>query len=129
NETHRVAGEFLRIVVEDVPPLGAVRLDVIRAATPPARQPSARMDGAATVLENEHLRVQVDLATASIASIFDKSTDRELVRADATFGFNAYVYDQFATAGGINHASSAIESDDRLRLLGTRSLARPAAVV
>src|SRR5207244_730895 len=29
----------------------------------------------------------------------------------------------------INHASSAIESDDRLRLLGTRSLARPAAVV
>jgi len=125
NETHRVAGEFLHILVKDVPPLGAVRLDVVRATT----QPSARLDGAATVLENEHLRVQVDLASASIASIVDKSTDRDLVRADATFGFNAYVYDQYATAGGINHASSAIESDDRLRLLGTRSLARPAAVV
>jgi hypothetical protein len=130
NETHRAAGQFLRILVRDVPGLGAVRLDVVRATTQQQLTTiSAGADRQATVLENEHLRVVVDLSTASIASIVDRSTNRELVRGDATFGFNAYVYDHFATAGGINHASSAIEADERLRLLGTRSLARPAALV
>jgi hypothetical protein len=128
NETHRVAGQFLHILVTDVPPLGAVRLDVVPGTTQLSNG-SAPTDSAAALLENEHLRVQVDLTTASIASVFDKSANRELVRTDTTFGFNAYVYDLYATAGGINHASSAIEADDRLRLLGTRSLARPAAVV
>jgi Glycosyl hydrolases family 38 N-terminal domain/Glycosyl hydrolases family 38 C-terminal domain len=128
NETHRDAGQFLRILVQDVPALGGVRLDVRRGAS--VAPTGFRHAGeAASILENEHLRVQVDLATASIASIVDKSANRELVRADATFGFNAYVYDRYATAGGINHASSAIEGDDRLRLLGTRSLSRPAALV
>ncbi len=127
NETHRVAGQYFRIAVKDVPPLGAVRLDLARGTDPsPDRSPVA---SAPAVLENEHLRVEIDLATASIASIIDKVAQRELVRADATFGFNAYIYDTYATAGGINHASSAIEADDRLRLMGTRTLARPAAVV
>jgi hypothetical protein len=128
NETHRVAGQFLRIAIADVPPLGLVRVDLLRGETQQSGGPTHRQ-GTATVLENEHLRVQVDLSTASIASILDKSTNRELVSADATFGFNAYIYDHFATAGGINHASSSIEADERLRLLGSRSLARPAAVV
>jgi Glycosyl hydrolases family 38 N-terminal domain len=127
NETHRVAGQFLRILVEDVPPLGAVRLDLV-AGTPMPANGQIRT-GAPTVLENEHLRIEVDLATASIASIVDRSAGRELVNSDATFGFNAYIYDHFATAGGINHASSAIEADERLRLLGSRSLARPAALI
>jgi Glycosyl hydrolases family 38 N-terminal domain/Glycosyl hydrolases family 38 C-terminal domain len=128
NETHRDAGQFLRILVPDIPALGAVRLD-LRPGSSLTSAAAVSTSPMATVLENEHLRVEVDLPSACIASIADKSTGRELVSTEATFGFNAYAYDRYATAGGINHASSGIEGDERLRLLGSRSLARPAALV
>lgn len=127
NPDHRTAGQFLHVVVDDVPPVGMVRIDVVPngASTAPAKE--GRSDGA--TLENEFLAVDIDLATASIASIVDKATGRELVNTDATFGFNAYVYDLYASAGGINHKSSSLTADESMNMLGRRELARPAALV
>jgi Glycosyl hydrolases family 38 N-terminal domain len=122
NPTHRDAGRFLHIAVEEVPALGMVRLDLQRSAERVPPVPSSS-------LENDELRVEVDLSTASIRSIVDKRTGAELVAADSTFGFNAYIYDHYATAGGINHQSSKMEASANLALIGSRNLARPAALV
>jgi hypothetical protein len=128
NPKHRDAGRWLEVMVDDVPPLGSARVDVYAgtvAGTVAAAPVAVTGD---PVLENDDLRVVVDLSRACIASIVDKSTGRELVNGDATFGFNAYVYDRYASAGGINHQSSRTEARS-MELLGTRDLARPAALV
>jgi hypothetical protein len=123
NDLHRSAGRFLHVSVTDVPPLGTVRLDVMPADT--ADEP---VHGESTTLENEFLAVRVDLRGNRIASITDKSTGAELVDADAVFGFNGYVYDRYATAGGFNHQSSKTVADDSMHLLAGREVA-PAAVL
>lgn len=125
NPNHRTAGQFLRLMVDDVPPVGMVRLDLV--ANGDVAHDNV-VHGNEAVLENDHLTVRVDLATASIASIVDRATGRELVNADASFGFNAYIYDWYASAGGINHKSSGLHANG-LDLLGGRGLARPAALV
>ncbi|MDQ0785011.1 glycoside hydrolase family 38 C-terminal domain-containing protein [Streptomyces sp. B3I8] len=132
NDRHRAAGRFLNVPVTDVPACGAVRLDVVPAAEPVARgeektEPTTPAD--ATVLENAHLRVTVDLRQACVSSITDRATGRELVRQDAVVGFNGYVYDEYATAGGFNHQSSKTVADDSMHLLASRSTAPPAALV
>ncbi|MEV8090694.1 glycoside hydrolase family 38 C-terminal domain-containing protein [Streptomyces nigra] len=130
NERHRAAGRFLHVPVADVPACGAVRLDIV-----PVAESAAEGDGTSgepadpTVLENEHLRVTVDLREACISSIVDKATGREMVRQDATVGFNGYVYDEYATAGAFNHQSSKTVADDSMHLLASRSTAPPAALV
>lgn len=126
NPEHREAGRFLTIAAEDVPALGILRFDLIPAGSP---APAPESFSPPTVLENDTLRVEVDLATASIISIVHKPTGTELVSADATFGFNAYIYDHYASAGGINHQSSKLEASGNLALIGSRALARPAAIV
>ncbi|WP_033346601.1 glycoside hydrolase family 38 N-terminal domain-containing protein [Catenuloplanes japonicus] len=125
NPTHRQAGRFLHIAVDEVPALGVVRLDLREPVEAAPLIPAT----AATVLENDELRVEVDLATSGICSILDKRTGTELVNARATFSFNAYVYDHYASAGGINHQSSKTEASANLALLGSRRTARPAALV
>jgi hypothetical protein len=127
NPDHRTAGQFLRVVMDDVPPVGMVRLDVVPNGTSVAA--GNEPVGDAPVLDNEYLTVRVDLPTASIASIVDKATGRELVNDDAIFGFNAYVYDLYASAGGLNHKSSSLRADESMNMLGRRELARPAAVI
>ncbi|BCL25431.1 glycoside hydrolase family 38 C-terminal domain-containing protein [Streptomyces aurantiacus] len=131
NELHRAAGRFLLFRLAGVPAHGAVRVDIEpappRAATGDA--PADASAGAATLLENEFLRVHVDLASACIDSVVDKRTGRELVRQDATVGFNGYLYDEYATAGGFNHQSSKTTADDSMHLLATRRTAPPAALV
>ncbi|MFE7158924.1 alpha-mannosidase [Streptomyces sp. NPDC057636] len=156
NETHRDAGRFLLVHVVDVPPAGSVRLDVravpgggagpeererVKDATGwnptggTEREDPARTSAAAhalhepLLLENEHLAVRVDLAGACIASVIDKSTGRELVRAESITGFNAYIHDSYTTAGGFNHNSSRTTASDRLEHLGRRSVAPPAALI
>ncbi|HVK23147.1 MAG TPA: hypothetical protein VM677_17460 [Actinokineospora sp.] len=127
NPTHREAGRFLHVAVAGVPPVGLVRVDLTAAAGPvPAPEVST---WGAPVLENDRMRVEVDLASASIGSIVAKDTGTELVRADASFGFNAYVYDEYGSAAGLNHQSGFLEAAPNLALLGKRSLARPAALV
>ncbi|MZD06944.1 alpha-mannosidase, partial [Streptomyces sp. SID5785] len=129
NERHRAAGRYLLVPLTAVPACGSVRLDVLPAAAAPSR---ARHDSVATdptVLENDHLRVAVDLRNACIGSVIDKHTGRELVRQDAALGFNGYVYDEYATAGGFNHQSSKTVADDSMHLLASRTTAPPAALV
>ncbi|MFC9955932.1 glycoside hydrolase family 38 C-terminal domain-containing protein [Streptomyces nigra] len=87
------------------------------------------LSGDPTVVENDHLRVTVDLREACISSIVDKATGREILRQDAAVGFNGYVYDEYATAGAFNHQSSKTVADDSMHLLASRSTAPPAALV
>ncbi|MEO3749517.1 alpha-mannosidase [Streptomyces sp. B6B3] len=157
NDTHRDAGRFLLLRVPDVPAAGSVRLDVRPLAetsevaeedetvlktatgwnptggsdrTDPAETAAAALARTdATVLENEYLRVRVDLARACVASVVDKATGRELVGADATVGFNGYVHDRYTTSGGFNHNSSRTTASDRLEHLGSRAVAPPAALL
>ncbi|MFJ8148824.1 glycoside hydrolase family 38 C-terminal domain-containing protein [Streptomyces sp. NPDC096048] len=130
NERHRAAGRFLNVPVTDVPACGAVRLDVATEAEPSApRDEKTTSPAEATVLENGHLRVTVDLGQACITSVIDKRTGREMVRTDAVIGFNGYVYDEYATAGAFNHQSSKTVADDSMHLLASRSTAPPAALV
>ncbi|MEU4144781.1 glycoside hydrolase family 38 C-terminal domain-containing protein [Streptomyces parvulus] len=130
NDRHRAAGRFLNVPVADVPACGAVRLDVVPDAEHPAKdEAEATAPVTPTVMENEHLRVTVDLREACVASIVDKHTGREMVRTDAVVGFNGYVYDEYATAGAFNHQSSKTVADDSMHLLASRSTAPPAALV
>ncbi|MGR3875444.1 glycoside hydrolase family 38 N-terminal domain-containing protein [Streptomyces graminifolii] len=131
NDRHRAAGRFLHVPVSDVPGCGTVRLDILPA---PSSSPGDNEDEDArsadpTVLENEHLRVTINLREACIGSIVDKRTGRELVRQDAVIGFNGYVYDEYATAGAFNHQSSKTVADDSMHLLASRTTAPPAALV
>jgi hypothetical protein len=126
NPVHRDAGRFVRVHVPAVPPVGTVRLDVHRAPTEHAVTES-RDDP--LVLENEHLRVRVDLGRSCVASIVDKATGREIVDQEALVGFNGYLYDTYASAGGYNHQANKMSVSDELELLGSRSLARPAALL
>lgn len=130
NDRHRTAGRFLLVPVTDVPACGAVRLDIVPGDASPARGDEAADPPAdATVLENDHLRVTVDLREACVSSIVDKATGREMVRQDAVVGFNGYVYDEYATAGAFNHQSSKTVADDSMHLLASRRTAPPAALV
>ncbi|ONK09903.1 glycoside hydrolase family 38 C-terminal domain-containing protein [Streptomyces sp. MP131-18] len=155
NDTHRDAGRFLVLRVTDVPPAGSVRLDVVATAgdgvggdgavpdsimrrnptgTTDRQDPAGTAERAlarpdATVLENAHLRVRVDLARACIASIVDKASGAELVRQDAVVGFNGYLHDSYTTAGAFNHNSSRTTASDRLEHLGVRAVAPPAALI
>ncbi|MER5299225.1 alpha-mannosidase [Streptomyces lasiicapitis] len=156
NADHRDAGRFLVVRVDDVPAVGSVRLDVtaddtgtpeaggttvVKAATgwnptggteredPAEAAAQALAHPAPTLLENEHLAIRVDLAHACVASIIDKSTSRELVRADPVVGFNGYFHDSYTTSGGFNHNSSRTTASDRLEHLGKRAVAPPAALI
>ncbi|GAA2331254.1 alpha-mannosidase [Streptomyces kunmingensis] len=133
NERHRAAGRFLNVPVAEVPACGSVRLDIVPAAHSSTADsfdaPAEPAVPEPTVLENDHLRVTVDLRGACIGSIVDKQTGRELVRHDAAIGFNGYVYDEYATAGGFNHQSSKTVADDSMHLLASRTTAPPAALV
>lgn len=81
-------------------------------------------------LENSFLRVRVDEHTSTIASIVEKRTGRELVNPDAVVGFNGYVYDEYASSGvGFNHLANKLAVSERLEMLATRTLARPARIV
>ncbi|WP_151482529.1 glycoside hydrolase family 38 N-terminal domain-containing protein [Streptomyces albicerus] len=130
NDRHRAAGRFLHVPLTDVPACGAVRLDILPGATSATENgDSTELPADPTVLENDHLRVTVDLRQACIGSILDKHTGRELVRQDAVIGFNGYVYDEYATAGAFNHQSSKTVADDSMHLLASRHTAPPAALV
>lgn len=135
NATHRAAGHFLRVRVPQVPPAGAVRLtlhhaeDAGSAPTPDTVATGAAAGGGAVVLENSHLRVEVDLQRSCLASIVDKATGQDLVEQDAVVGMNAYLYDTYTTAGGYNHQSNKTWGAETLELLGSRSLGRPAVLL
>lgn len=136
NPVHRAAGQFLRLRVPRVPGAGSVQLTVHQApeneGTSQPRetiQPETVAGTRPVVLENAHLRVEVDLHRSCLASILDKATGREIVNQDAVVGMNAYLYDTYTSAPGYNHQSNKTSSSEELELLGSRSLAKPAALL
>ncbi|HEY9290494.1 MAG TPA: alpha-mannosidase [Microlunatus sp.] len=148
NPDHRDAGRFLDVRIGDVPAFGLVRIDVHERIEDAADggqdggdlewgadffgRPSTAnppKPGTPAVLENDHLRVEVDLNRAVISSLVEKASGRELVNADAVVGFNGYVYDTYTTAGGYNHQANKTSVSPELELLGSRSLARPAVLL
>lgn len=131
NPKHRNAGRFVHALIEKAPSLGVVRLDIHEADKNKAHKSDATLikSGDELLLENEFLRVTFDLKRASISSIFAKKVGKEIVRQDSVVGFNAYIYDEYASSGGFNHQSGRLEGNARLDLLATRNLSGPGFVI
>lgn len=146
----RGLGRYLRTTVANVPAVGLVRLDLTATprSTPLQRTATARAGDLAfenaaiapsqphpdagrpdeLLLESDHLRVELDQRDGTICSIVDKTDDREVINTDAALGFNAYVYDRYATIGNSNHNSSKFTDPGNLALLSSRGIGGAVAV-
>jgi len=118
NITHSRRGHWVRFVARDVPSVGYRRYDLATASQPAAATNEAMSTQAQ--IGNNRLTVEVDLPTASIASIFDHAGNRELIEPNAPFGFNRYIHDLYTSAPGFNHLSSRIGGAAGPWLLGSR---------
>ncbi|WP_096713973.1 glycoside hydrolase family 38 C-terminal domain-containing protein [Microbacterium sp. SZ1] len=134
NSLHRESGRWITFPVADAPEVGWVRFDLVAADEPAAAptehplQTGRRED--ILVLENEHLRVEVDDRRSVIRSLVEKSTGRDWVNGDSFAGFNGYVYDTYGSSGaGVNHLANKLSVSPRLELLASRTVGRPAVVV
>lgn len=78
----------VKFLAVDVPAIG-YKLYTIKPA-----QKSARNDKAiqGNIVENRFYRLTLDVASGSIASIFDKQLGRELVDQSSPYKFGAYIY-------------------------------------
>lgn len=126
NPKHRNAGRFVHVLLPDAPPLGVVRLDIHQADKANASDVSTSGE---LVIENEFMKVTLDAKTSSVTSIYSKALKREIVRQDSVVGFNAHIYDEYASSGGFNHQSGRTEGNLRLDLLATRNLNKPGVVI
>jgi len=126
NPKHRNAGRFIHILINEVPAIGVVRVDILEGGKNKESKGELKNE---LVLENEFLKVTLDPKTSSVASIYSKNLKKEIVRQDSVAGFNAYIYDEYASAGGFNHQSGRMEGNIALDLLATRSLTRPGVVI
>ena len=126
NPKHRNAGRFIHIAINEVPAIGVVRVDILEGGKSKESKGELKNE---LVLENEFLKVTLDPKTSSVSSIYSKSLKKEIVRQDSVVGFNGYVYDEYASAGGFNHQSGRMEGNVALDLLATRSLTRPGVVI
>ena len=126
NPKHRNAGRFIHIAINEVPAIGVVRVDILEGGNSKESKGELKNE---LVLENEFLKVTLDPKTSSVSSIYSKSLKKEIVRQDSVVGFNGYVYDEYASAGGFNHQSGRMEGNVALDLLATRSLTRPGVVI
>ena len=126
NPKHRNAGRFIHIAINDAPAIGVVRVDILEGSKNKESKGELKNE---LVLENEFLKVTLDPKTSSVSSIYSKSLKKEIVRQDSVVGFNGYIYDEYASAGGFNHQSGRMEGNVGLDLLATRSLTRPGVVI
>ena len=126
NPKHRNAGRFIHIAINEAPAVGVVRVDILEGSKSKESKGELKNE---LVLENEFLKVTLDPKTSSVSSIYSKSLKKEIVRQDSVVGFNGYIYDEYASAGGFNHQSGRMEGNVGLDLLATRSLTRPGVVI
>ena len=82
------AFRHVRFLATDVPAVGYKCYQLRRASS----EQSAPVTRDASILENRYYRVELDAASGSIRSIFDKQLQRELVDASSPYRFNQYVY-------------------------------------
>ena len=121
---HRPRGRHLSFVAHEVAPMGFAVYELVSGsdgevvAAAPTSEPR---------IANEHFEVEFDLGEGCIARIVDRDSGRDIVAANAPFGFNQYIYDRYATASHINHLSSRVFAED-LALLGSRSVLSHAVV-
>ncbi len=78
----------VRFVASDIPALGYKAFQ-LRPANSEAAKPAKTLT---STIENRYYRVELDAATGSIRSIFDKDLNRELVDSSSPYRFNQYVY-------------------------------------
>ncbi|MEJ7837973.1 MAG: hypothetical protein WKF81_04110, partial [Thermomicrobiales bacterium] len=105
NSNHRARGMYLHFLGVDVPAMGYARYELV-----PGAIATATDVGNGPSLQNDRLSIDVDLGSATISSLIDRSTNRELIASDAPFGFNAYIHDRYATAPSFNHLSGRIDN-------------------
>lgn len=123
NAMFRPRGHWLRFLAQDIPPIGYARYVLRRSDREPgspAPRPSATVS---TTMANEHLTIDIDPANATIRSLVEQQSGSNLIPEQAPFGFNAYIYDRYASAPGFNHLSSRIGRDSGTWLLGSRKTA------
>jgi hypothetical protein len=125
NPKHRDAGRFLHIFAKNIPSLGMARFDVFN--TENSKKASTALKTG--IIENEFFKIELDTSKAAIGSIFSKLINKELISSDSLVGMNAYVYDEYASAGGFNHQSGQLEGSAKLEFIATRNLGRPAAIL
>jgi Glycosyl hydrolases family 38 N-terminal domain/Glycosyl hydrolases family 38 C-terminal domain len=120
---HRPLGRFLYFRATNVPPCGYARYNVVEGGGERAVDDAQ----AAPVVANQYYRVVMSPGQGTIASVQDKAAGRELVNPDALLGFNAYVFDRYATATRVDHLSGRVFSR-ALDLVADRSAASGAIV-
>lgn len=125
NPKHRDAGRFLHIFTDQVPGLGMIRLDIYTDKAKSAKAVKLTPN----VIENEFFKVTINPETASIGSLYSKLLKKDIASDSSTVGMNAYIYDEYASAGGFNHQSGQLEGSGKLEFISTRNLARPAVVI
>jgi Glycosyl hydrolases family 38 N-terminal domain len=121
---HRPDGRFLVFLAAEVPPCGYAVFHIVRGE--PAVVETSDLE--TTTVQNELYRASYSLRRASIDSIVDLRTGRELVSADALFGMNAYVFDRYGTTTRVNHLSSRVFAKD-LYLVAERAVGESAVLV
>ena len=120
----RAKGQWLTFAAGDLPPVGYARFDIVAGpAGVETRNPASTH-----ALESPSYRVEIDPQDGFINSIIDRGNNRELVDADAPFGFNEYIYDRYTSGTSWNHLSGRIQDVD-LTLFGSRSTATNASVI
>jgi hypothetical protein len=124
---HRPRGVHLSFVARGVPALGYRRYALVDDAGGAAVALARVERGGDALLQNEHYRLELDVAEARVASLRDLAAGRELVEADSPFGFDQYIYDRYATASHVNHLSGRVP-DAGQWLLGSRTAGRLGAV-
>jgi Glycosyl hydrolases family 38 N-terminal domain/Glycosyl hydrolases family 38 C-terminal domain len=124
---NRPQGVVLSFLARDVPALGFRRYKLVPAAF------AHGTPGPASTLENEHYRVELDLESGCVTSLFDRELGLELVDGASPFGFGQYVYDRYAgwlsatlRPGGEPAPGAALEGEARVE---SRTPARNGLVV
>ncbi|MCY3022275.1 MAG: polysaccharide lyase family protein [Planctomycetota bacterium] len=88
----RSARNSLRFVARDVPPMGYMTYVPVKAE-PPA--PRVTADAVAATIESPAFKAVLDPARCAVKSLVDKRSGRELVDANAPYGFGQYLCERF----------------------------------
>ena len=79
----------VRFLAENVPPMG-YRGYSLRSLNPATFKGNEKSSG--NTIENQYYRLTVDTQTGGLASLFDKTANRELLDRKAPYKLNQYVY-------------------------------------